>query len=217
MPWPSPCPPRSDAEAGSWYLWLFKAHQEVTCSQDGHRAELHAVWGWFSRQVMSRLLRPRRLQPARFLCPWNSLGKNIEVGSHFLLHGLFPTQGSNPNHLHCRQILYHLSQKESPQDRQSLLQYRHRILVQDVSRFQCPLRSPPTLNLRTQSSKFLFCFTLHFFSNFLLVSYAFYSTMFCLNILYLPILKTLFFVWHSLLLCLALFLTLSLSLSTSIY
>ena len=30
------------------------------------------------------------------LCPWNSLGKNTGVGSHFILQGIFPTQGSNP-------------------------------------------------------------------------------------------------------------------------
>ena len=28
------------------------------------------------------------------LCPWNSPGKNIEVGCHSLLQGLFPTQGT---------------------------------------------------------------------------------------------------------------------------
>ena len=28
---------------------------------------------------------------------------------HFLLHGIFPTQGSNPGLLHCRQTLYCLS------------------------------------------------------------------------------------------------------------
>ena len=28
--------------------------------------------------------------------------------------GIFPTQGSNPGHLHCRQILYQLSHKGSP-------------------------------------------------------------------------------------------------------
>ena len=26
--------------------------------------------------------------------PWNSLGQNTEVGSHSLLQGIFPTQGS---------------------------------------------------------------------------------------------------------------------------
>ena len=39
--------------------------------------------------------------------PWNSAGKNTGVGSLSLLQGIFPTQGSNPGVLHCRQILYH--------------------------------------------------------------------------------------------------------------
>ena len=33
--------------------------------------------------------------------------------SHFLLQGLFLTQGLNPGLLHCRQTLYFLSQQES--------------------------------------------------------------------------------------------------------
>ena len=33
--------------------------------------------------------------------------KNTGVGCHALLQGIFPTQGSNPGFLHCRQILYH--------------------------------------------------------------------------------------------------------------
>ena len=36
------------------------------------------------------------LQPVRPLCPWNCPGKNTEAGCHFLLQGIFPTQGSNP-------------------------------------------------------------------------------------------------------------------------
>ena len=35
-------------------------------------------------------------------------------GCHSLLQGIFPTQGSNPGLLHCRQILYHLSHQGSP-------------------------------------------------------------------------------------------------------
>ena len=50
----------------------------------------------------------------RFLCLWNSPGKNTGVGSHSFLQGIFPTQGSNPGLLHCRQILYHLSHQGSP-------------------------------------------------------------------------------------------------------
>ena len=39
------------------------------------------------------------------VCPWNSLGKNTEVGCHSLLQGIFLTQGSSSGLLHCRQIL----------------------------------------------------------------------------------------------------------------
>ena len=37
---------------------------------------------------------------ARLLCPWNFPGKNIAVGLHFLLQGIFFTQGSG-SHLLC--------------------------------------------------------------------------------------------------------------------
>ena len=52
------------------------------------------------------LLWPHGLKPARQLCPWDFPGKNIGVGCHLLLQGIFPTQRSNPGLLHCRQILY---------------------------------------------------------------------------------------------------------------
>ena len=44
----------------------------------------------------------------------DSPGKNTGVGCHALLHGIFPTQGSNPGLPHCRQILYCLSRQGSP-------------------------------------------------------------------------------------------------------
>ena len=37
--------------------------------------------------------------------------QNTGVGCHFLLQGIFLTQKSNPGLLHCRRILYQLSQK----------------------------------------------------------------------------------------------------------
>ena len=43
--------------------------------------------------------------------PWNSPGQNTGVGSLSLLQGIFPTQGSNPGLLPCRQILYQLSHR----------------------------------------------------------------------------------------------------------
>ena len=38
---------------------------------------------------------PYGLQPARLLCPWDSLRRNTGVCCHALLQGTFPTQGSN--------------------------------------------------------------------------------------------------------------------------
>ena len=45
-------------------------------------------------------LRPHGRRPARLLCPWDSPGKNAGVGCHFLLQGIFPTQGVNLCLLH---------------------------------------------------------------------------------------------------------------------
>ena len=61
-----------------------------------------------------RLCDPMDCKPARFLCPWDSPGKNTEVGCHFLLQEIFPTQGLNLDLLHCRQTLYCLSHQGSP-------------------------------------------------------------------------------------------------------
>ena len=62
-----------------------------------------------SHSIISDSLRPYGLWPPRLLCPWDSAGKNTGVVCHFLLQGIFPTQGSNLGLLHYRQILYHLS------------------------------------------------------------------------------------------------------------
>ena len=50
---------------------------------------------------------------ARQLCPWNSPGKNIGVGCHSLLQGIFPTQGLKLMLLHCKETLYHLGHQGS--------------------------------------------------------------------------------------------------------
>ena len=61
--------------------------------------------------VVSDFLRPHGLE---VLCPWIFPSNNTVVGCHFLLQGIFPVQGSNPDLLHCRWILYHLSHQGSP-------------------------------------------------------------------------------------------------------
>ena len=62
--------------------------------------------------VLSHIwLGPHGLQPSRLL-PWNFPGKNTGAGCHFLLQGIFLTQGSNPHRLcllHWQQILYHFA------------------------------------------------------------------------------------------------------------
>ena len=64
-----------------------------------------------SRSVVPNSLWPHGLQPTKLLCPLDFPGKDTGVDCHFFLQGIFPTQGSNPHFLHCRQIIYQLSYK----------------------------------------------------------------------------------------------------------
>ena len=45
-----------------------------------------------SRLIVSYSLQPCGQRYTRFLCPWDSSGKNTEVGCHSLLQGIFLTQ-----------------------------------------------------------------------------------------------------------------------------
>ena len=45
--------------------------------------------------------------------PWSFSGKSTGVGRHFLVQGIFPTQGLKLGLPHCRQMLYHLSHREA--------------------------------------------------------------------------------------------------------
>ena len=66
------------------------------------------LWKWKSLSCVQLFVTPWTIQSMEFL------GQNTGVGSLSLLQGIFPTQGSNPGLLHCRQILYQLSHKGSP-------------------------------------------------------------------------------------------------------
>ena len=60
--------------------------------------EIPSCWFYCSqcvRSVVSDSVQPYGLQSARLLCPWDSPGKNTGVGCHFLLWGIFLTQGSD--------------------------------------------------------------------------------------------------------------------------
>ena len=54
---------------------------------------------------MSDSFWPSGLELTRLLCPQDFPGKNIEVGCHFLLQGIFPTQELSPRPLHLLCLL----------------------------------------------------------------------------------------------------------------
>ena len=67
----------------------------------------HLLWGdhpqllLFRCYVMSdSFATPRSTALQDLLCPWDFPGKNTGVGCHFLLQGIFLTQGSNSGVLH---------------------------------------------------------------------------------------------------------------------
>ena len=61
------------------------------------------IWGRVCAHAHTPSLRPGPLfathgvLPARLLYPWDFPGRNIGVGCHFHLQGIFPTQGWNPH------------------------------------------------------------------------------------------------------------------------
>ena len=67
------------------------------------------IAGIFSCSLVPVSLRFRGLQPARLRHPWDFPGKNTGVGCHFLLRGIFPSQGSNPHLLQWQESSFLLS------------------------------------------------------------------------------------------------------------
>ena len=72
--------------------------QQISFSLYCYHIVVKCIWHAcvLSHSVISDSLQLYGLQPTRLLCPWDSPGKNTEVGCHTLLQGIFPTQGSNP-------------------------------------------------------------------------------------------------------------------------
>ena len=93
----SPIPNSTSRETFAWIIKIF-------CS-------LKVKVKSFSRVQL--FATPWAVACTRLLRPWDFLGKSTGGGCHFLLQGIFPTQGSNPGLPHCRQTLYHLSHQGS--------------------------------------------------------------------------------------------------------
>ena len=88
--------------------WVNETAWGLSTISHGGAHQIERIWLWVDMCtlecfVVSNSLWPFGLQAIRLLCPWDFLGKNTEVGCHFILQGIFPTQGRNP----CLQHLAH--------------------------------------------------------------------------------------------------------------
>ena len=100
--------------------WIFQLSELIFSYLQGDNKTCFTGMGE-SEKVLVTQLCLNLWDPARLLCSWHFPDKNTEVGCHFLLQGIFLTQGLMPHFLHCSQIPYHLSLPGSP----SLCVYIH--------------------------------------------------------------------------------------------
>ena len=118
--WPKPCPPLGPR------LWTL-CPEEKDCVVEGGGSSWNS---WpiseepvtqgkvcITCSVVSNSLQSHGLKPTRLLCPWGFSRQKFWSELPFFSPVIFPTQGSNPGLLPCRQILYHLSHQGSPHPR----------------------------------------------------------------------------------------------------
>ena len=74
-------------------------------------------------------------------------GCGIGVGCHFLLQGIFPTQGLNLGLPHCRQTLYPLSHQGSPRGASEVVDKHPLVYVSELKILNYPGGIPPYLTL----------------------------------------------------------------------
>ena len=84
-------------------------------------------------KLLSRV-RPTLCDPMDCSLPGSSAhgvppGKNTGKGCHFLLQGIFPTQGSSLGLPHCRPTLYHLSRLGNPKATHKTLLFSQWLLL----------------------------------------------------------------------------------------
>ena len=102
-------------------LWLFLVLSHSRSQSERfikEQWEIHRISAAAAVQSLRSvsLLRLHRLQPTRYFCPQDFPGKNTGVGCHFLLQGIFPTQGSNSCFLHWQAGSLPLSHQGSPSE-----------------------------------------------------------------------------------------------------
>ena len=79
-------------------LGLQRVRQDWATELSGRHSLIKVLQGWKWSESVSHSVVSNSLLHS----PWNSPGQNTGVGSHSLLQGIFPTQGSNPGLPHCR-------------------------------------------------------------------------------------------------------------------
>ena len=114
-------------ESVSWFGWWWRADQGASSSGQMHVPMLflsplrlhllvcevsHTFLHWACTRAKSLelcpTLQPYGLKPTRILCLWDSPGRLLTgVDCHSLFQGIFLSQGSNLQLLHCRWVLYH--------------------------------------------------------------------------------------------------------------
>ena len=72
------------------------------------------IWATREAESESHSVMSDSLWPHGLYSPCDSPGQNTGVSSLCLFQGIFPTQGSNPGLLHCRQLPYQLSHRRNP-------------------------------------------------------------------------------------------------------
>ena len=95
------------------------------------------LWSQFSHSVISDSLWPHGQWPTRLLCPWDFSRQEPWVDCHFLLQGIFLTQGSNSFLLHCQAdslLLVPPSQTQFPES-MLLLQVREGLPLSHAEHF----------------------------------------------------------------------------------
>ena len=126
------------------YSLLIKALQKIETVQCPGKIE-KVKWSEVKLLSRARLFAtPWIVACTKLLHPWDFPGKSTGVGCYFLLQGIFPTQGSNPDLSHCRQTLYHLSHQGSPKIKYNHKRWemngenvsKHRIILLISSRIQ---------------------------------------------------------------------------------
>ena len=93
-------------------MYSFPDFEPVCLSISGSNC-CFLTWKWKLLSCVQLFATPWTVA-CQFLCAWNLTGQNIGMCSCSLLQGIFPTQRSNPDLPHGRQVLYHPNQQRSP-------------------------------------------------------------------------------------------------------